>query len=72
MDVFCDRLKVGSTAALYCQTGKTKRRSYCEKEVLFLLFSLRVYHGVMDKMLFAILIYKQKLTCPSPDSTIGS
>ena len=39
MDVFCDRLKLGSIAALDCQTGQNKGR-YHEKELLFLLVSL--------------------------------
>ena len=39
MGVFCDRLKLGSTAALDCWTGQNKDR-YCEKELLFLLVSL--------------------------------
>ena len=39
MDVFCERLKLGSTAALDCQTGQNKGR-YCKKELSFLLVSL--------------------------------
>ena len=39
MVVFCDRLKLGSTAALDCRTGQNKGR-YCEKELLLLLVSL--------------------------------
>ena len=31
MGVFCDRLKLGSTAALDCRTGQNKGR-YCKKE----------------------------------------
>ena len=34
MGVFCDRLKLCSTAALYCRTGQNKGR-YREKELLF-------------------------------------
>ena len=41
MGVFCDLLKLGSTAALNCQTGQSKGR-YREKELLFLLVSLFV------------------------------
>ena len=41
MGVFCDRLKLGSTAALDCWSGKNKGR-YSKKELLFLLFSLTV------------------------------
>ena len=39
MGLFCDRLKLGSAAALNCQTGQYKGR-YCEKVFLFLLISL--------------------------------
>ena len=39
MDLFCDRLKLGSTAALDCRTGQNKGR-YPEKELLFLLVLL--------------------------------
>ena len=39
MGVFCDRLKLGSTAALDCRTGQNKGR-YHEKELLFLLVLL--------------------------------
>ena len=40
MGVFCDRLKLGSTAALDCLTGQNKGRC-CEKELLLLLILLR-------------------------------
>ena len=36
MDVFCDRLEFGSTAALHYRTGQNKGR-YCEKEPLLLI-----------------------------------
>ena len=39
MDVFYDRLKLGSTAALDCHTGQNKGR-YRKKELLLLLVSL--------------------------------
>ena len=39
MNVYCDRLKLGSTAALNCQTGQNKGR-YCKKELSFLLTHL--------------------------------
>ena len=39
MGVFCDRLKLGYTAALNCGTGLNKGR-YCKKELLFLLVLL--------------------------------
>ena len=39
MGVFCDKLKLCSTAALDCRTGQNKGR-YREKELLFLLVSL--------------------------------
>ena len=39
MGVFCDRIKLGSTVALDCQTGQNKGR-YRKKELLFLLVSL--------------------------------
>ena len=39
MDVFYDRPKLGSTAALDCHTGQNKCR-YREKELLFLLVSM--------------------------------
>ena len=41
MTIFCDMLKLGSTAALDCQTGQNKGR-YCKKELLFLLVLLAV------------------------------
>ena len=39
MGVFCDRLKLRSTAALDCQIGQNKDR-YHEKELSFLLVLL--------------------------------
>ena len=39
MGVFCDRLKLYSTAALDCRTGQNKSR-YRKKELSFLLVSL--------------------------------
>jgi hypothetical protein len=39
MGVFCDRLKLGSTAVLDCLTGQNKDR-YREKELLLLLVLL--------------------------------
>jgi hypothetical protein len=39
MGVFCDRLKLGSTAALDCRTGQNKGR-YSKEELLFLVYSL--------------------------------
>ena len=36
MAVFCDRLKLGSKAALDCYAGQNKGE-YCKKELLFLL-----------------------------------
>jgi hypothetical protein len=39
MIVFCDRLKLGSTAALDCQTGKNNGR-YSKKGLSFLFVSL--------------------------------
>ena len=39
MGVFCEKFNLGSTAALYCQTGFKKGR-YCKKELLLLLVSL--------------------------------
>ena len=50
MSVFCDRLKLGSTAVLNCQTGQIKGR-YGKKELLFLLVSL----GSKDKSGFFFL-----------------
>ena len=41
MGVFFERLKLGSTAAIDCRTGQNKGR-YCEKELSFLLVSLKV------------------------------
>ena len=41
MGVFCNRLKLCSTAALDCQTGQNKGRCH-EKELLFLLVSLAI------------------------------
>ena len=41
MNIFCDRLKFGSTAALDCHTGQNKDR-YCKKELLLLLIPLEV------------------------------
>ena len=41
MGVFCDNLKLCSTAALNCRTGQNKGR-YCEKELSFLLVSLSI------------------------------
>ena len=40
MGVFCDRLKLCSTAAPDCRTGQKKGR-YREQELSFLLVSLR-------------------------------
>ena len=39
--VFCEGLKLGSTAALDCRTGQNKGR-YREKELLLLLVSLEL------------------------------
>ena len=45
MGVFCNRLKLGSTAALDCQTGQNKGR-YHKKELLFLLVLLYSAIGI--------------------------
>ena len=42
MGVSCDRLMLGSTAALNCWTGQNKGR-YWEKEFLFLLVKSKLY-----------------------------
>ena len=39
MTIFCDMLKLGSTAALDYHNGQNKGR-YCKKELLFLLILL--------------------------------
>ena len=41
MGVFCDKLKLGSKAALDSQTGQNRGR-YPEKELLFLLVLLNM------------------------------
>ena len=45
MGLFCDKLKLGSTAALDCRTGQNKG-SYRKKELSFLFVSLA---GILDK-----------------------
>ena len=40
MGLFCDRLELGSTAALDCWTGQNKGRYHKKKELLFLLVLL--------------------------------
>ena len=42
MGVFCDRLNVGSTAALDCWTGQNKGK-YREKDFLFLIVWLAYF-----------------------------
>ena len=51
MAVFCDSLKLGSTAALDCRTGQNKGR-YCKKEVSFLLVLLRQAKATLFSILF--------------------
>ena len=64
MGAFCDRLKLGSTAALDCRAGQNKGR-YRKKELLFLLVSLlatvnilikvgAVHYKIIQKSIFAI------------------
>ena len=61
MDVFCDRLKFCSTAALDCRTGQDKGR-YCKKELLFLLVllsqaypSIEIQAGTFNSLIFYTL-----------------
>ena len=42
MGLFCDRLTLGSTAAIDCPTGQNKGR-YCKEDLLFLLFLLSLH-----------------------------
>ena len=48
MVVFCDRLKLCSTAALTCRTGQIKGR-YREKEHSFLLVSLNRAFSLLEQ-----------------------
>ena len=43
MGVFCDELKLGSTAALNCRTGQNK--GYCKKKVLIPTGLIRYIHA---------------------------
>ena len=45
MDVFCDRLKFGSTAALDCRAGQNKDKCH-KKELLMLPVSFSL--GIMN------------------------
>ena len=60
MGVFCDRLKLCSTAALDCRTGQNKGR-YHEKELLLLLVSLVHQHHIL-----ATVLLSTNLSGPEP------
>ena len=62
MGVFCDRLKLGSTAALNCQTGQNRGR-YRKKELLFLLVLLPDYNNKLKILLGVKLHKKFKILC---------
>ena len=53
MGVSCERLKLGSTASLNCQTGQNKGR-YCKKRALIPTCLVALYHGFrFAKLLFS-------------------
>jgi hypothetical protein len=64
IDVFCDRLKFGSTAALDCRNGQNKGR-YCKKELLLLLVLLSEPNNVVVSTLNSHSIGWGSVPCTS-------
>ena len=56
MSVFCDWLKLCSTAAPDCRTGQNKGR-YCEQERSFLLVSLCISLRLLLQILYASIVH---------------
>ena len=67
MGVSCDRLKLGSTVALNCQTGQSKGRYFAKKSSHFYLLRCSVPWIQMCK----IIIFLKCPPCPSQLLSLG-